>query len=82
MEIAQLNLPARYTAQTHFKTCYAAAQFAADQLAKLADDEGRVREQMGVEDTKKLLRLLTEAGCAARALDNLLAGNPAPRRGE
>ena len=82
MEIAQLNLPARYTAQTHFKTCYAAAQFAADELTKLADEGGRVRAQVSTDDTQKLLRLLREANSAATALNSLLAGNPAPKRGE
>jgi hypothetical protein len=75
-------MPAKYSAVTHFKAVYCAAHMATERLTKLADDSGALRPRVNADDTKKLLRELQEATCAARALDNLLAGNPPPRRGE
>ena len=82
MQVIELNLPARYAAGTHFRTCYGAAHYAADNLGRLIDAEGRIKPETSREDTRRLVTLLTESLCAARALDNLLAGNPPPRRGE
>lgn len=82
MTIQELNLPARYAAGLHFRTAYSAAHVAADRLERMADDNGRLRDDAGTEQTKETIRLLTEALCAARELDNLLAGNPPPKRGE
>jgi hypothetical protein len=82
MEISQLTLPARYAAGTHFKTAYGAAHAAADSLHKLADFDGRIRTDAGKDEVRRVMTSLSEALCAARELDNLLAGNQPPRRGE
>lgn len=82
MKITQLAPPARYALGTHFKAGYQAAHFAADQLAKMADANGTLQPTVQREQSQKLVRTLQEALCAARELDNILAGNPPPRRGE
>jgi hypothetical protein len=82
MEVAQLELPARYAAGTHFKVAYGAAHYAGDQLNKMTTGDGPLRQDVTREDSKLLVRTLSEALCAARAMDNLLAGNLPPRRGE
>lgn len=82
MQIAQLNLPARYSAGTHFKTAYSAAHLAADRIAGMTDDNGCLRLDVSHEDVRGAVNNLSAALCAARDLDNLLAGNPPPKRGE
>lgn len=82
MSVLELNLPARFAAGTQFKKVYGATHFAADQLQHLATEDGRLKDNAGSTDTKMLLVSLQEALCAARELDNILAGNPLPRRGE
>lgn len=79
MQLAQLNLPARLVAREHFVTAYASTHRAADALADNAED---ALPDLTGEDMKAITRQLTEALCAARALENLLVGNPLPRRGE
>jgi hypothetical protein len=82
MEVSELSLPACYAASTHFKTVYGSTHFAADQLEKLATSEGRLRQTVSRDETRALVVLLQESLCAAREMDNLLAGNQPPRRGE
>jgi hypothetical protein len=82
MEVAQLNLPARYAAGTHFKTACGAAHYAAEELVKMATADGTLAPATNRDGTRSLLRSLQEALCAARELDNLLAGNQPPRRGD
>lgn len=81
MTIGQLNLPARYAAGEHFKKSYGAAHFATDRLDRMTDAEGRIKPGTNHEDTKQLCKVLSESLCAARALDNILAGNPPPKIG-
>ena len=78
MNIGELNLPARWATVPHFKTTYAQTNRAADLLAKHAPDAA----EFSCADAKELCRLLSEALCAARAVDNILAGNPVPKRGD
>jgi hypothetical protein len=82
MEVAQLSLPAHYAAGTHFKTAYGAAHYAAEELARLATQDGTLLPATNRDNTRSLVRSLQEALCAAREMDNLLAGNQPPRRGE
>jgi hypothetical protein len=82
MQVAQLSLPARYSAGTHFKTAYGAAHHAADQVASLTDDNGCLRTDASHDQVRAFVNSLSRALSAARELDNLLAGNQPPRRGE
>jgi len=82
MEVAQLNLPARYSAGTHFKAAYGAAHTAAERLEALSDPNGQLQLTANREQTRALVKLCREQLCAAQALDNLLAGSQPPKRGE
>ena len=82
MQVQQLNLQSKIHAGQHFRDAYGAAHHAADVLARQADDDGRVKPDMDLETSKRLVSSLTTALCAARALESLLAGNQPPRRGE
>lgn len=81
MQLAQLNLPARMTARDHFATVYAAAHTAADRITKFTDDLGQPRPDLDHEAMRRIVNNLSQALCAARELDNLLAGNQPPKRG-
>lgn len=60
-----------------FDIAYAQTNRAAEVTEQMATDGGNMQAK-----SKELVRLLTEALCAARELDNRLAGNPAPKRGD
>ena len=78
MSVSALPLPVRWATVPHFKTAYAQTNRAADLLAKHAGIPDHFRNS----DAKELCRLLTEALCSARALENVLSGNPPPKRGD
>lgn len=82
MKVEQLSKPVLAVAVAHFKPIYAQTHRAADCIDEHVHGGICVPDDFGPVDSKEVVRLLTEALCAARALDNLLAGNPAPRRGE
>lgn len=82
MQVAELNLPARFAAATHFSKAYGAAHTAADKLTRITTDDGKLKPDTTREDSRAVVKSLQEALCAARALDNILAGNPPPRRGD
>ena len=82
MQVIELNLPARFAACDKFKRCYGTAHHAGDLLQRMTTEDGRLRDNVDSADTKLVLSALTEAVCAARELDNILADNPPPRRGE
>lgn len=80
MNIGQLNLPARYAAKDHFKIAYAQTQRAAELLIQGAGE--KFPDDLDAAKVNELMRLLTEASCATRALKSILDGNPLPRRGD
>ncbi|HSV73194.1 MAG TPA: hypothetical protein VLH79_05490 [Chthonomonadales bacterium] len=82
MTPAELPLPRRLVAGDHFHAACEATHHAADILQRGCNMSGRMRADLPRADTQRLVDSLTQALCAARALDNLLAGNPPPKRGE
>ena len=56
-----------------FKTAFAQTQRAAELASKMAESQHLKRRQ-----TAELVRLLNEAACAARSLDNYRKHNPLP----
>lgn len=82
MTIEQLPKAAIGPAVDRFKKAYAQAHRAAEQLSEHVHGGVCVPDEFGSDDAKEVVRLLTEALCSARALDNLLAGNPPPKKGE
>lgn len=82
MEVSELNLPAKFAAKEHFNKCYGAAHTAADNLTRITTPDGKLHENASRENSRGIVKALSEALCAARALDNILAGNPPPKNGD
>ena len=82
MQVAELNLPARFAAATHFSKAYGAAHTAADKLTRITTDDGKLKQDTTRADVKIVVQALQESLSAARALDNLLAGNQPPKIGD
>ncbi len=82
MPEAEINLPVRIAASPHFRKCYGLAHLATEKLARISTEEGALKKDVTREDSRSLVKSLTEALCAAREFDNILGGVPTPKRGE